>query len=64
MRAIGNTPDHLVSRFGHRQELILPLVTTLFLAGGACLDSCGQAGDFEDCRSADKRSGNGVSKWQ
>jgi uncharacterized ion transporter superfamily protein YfcC len=34
--AIGNTLDHLVSRFGHRRELILLLVTTLFVVGGAC----------------------------
>src|SRR5581483_4774063 len=34
--AIGNTLDHLVSRFGHRRELILLLITTLFLVGGAC----------------------------
>ena len=33
--AIGNTLDHLVARFGGRPELILLLVSVLFLAGGA-----------------------------
>jgi uncharacterized ion transporter superfamily protein YfcC len=56
--AVGNTLDHLVSRFGHRRGLILLLVTTLFLVGGTCLDSLRTGRPFRILLICGQRAGN------